>query len=87
MDIEARQVIPIIGPELLVLGAETGQPTLYQHLAKELVSRLSLDEERLSEGYSLLEVTSLFFRDPRNRATFARRFLPASTTGAFLVRK
>jgi TIR domain/SIR2-like domain len=68
MDIEARQVIPIIGPELLVLGAETGQPTLYQHLAKELVSRLSLDEERLSEGYSLLEVTSLFFRDPRNRA-------------------
>jgi hypothetical protein len=42
MDIEARQVIPIIGPELLVLGAETGQPTLYQHLARELVSRLSL---------------------------------------------
>lgn len=68
MDIEARQVIPIIGSELLVLGEEPGRPTLYQHVAKELVSRLSLDEERLSDGYGLLDVTSLFFQDPRNRA-------------------
>lgn len=68
MDIEARQVIPIIGPELLVLGQESGEPTLYQYLAKELVARLSLDEERLAPGYGLLEVTSLFLQDPRNRA-------------------
>ncbi len=68
MDIEAREVVPIIGPELLVLGAEPGQPTLYQHVAKELVARLSLDENSLPEGYGLLEATSLFFRDPRNRA-------------------
>jgi len=68
MDIEARQVIPIIGSELLVLNEEPGQPTLYWQVAKELVSRLSLDEERLPEGYGPLEVTSLFFQDPRNRA-------------------
>ena len=68
MDIEARQVIPIIGPELLVLSEEPGQPTLYQYLAKELVVRLSLDEERLPPGYDLLDVTSLFLQDPRNRA-------------------
>jgi hypothetical protein len=68
MDIEARQVIPIIGSELLVLAEEPGRPTLYQYVAKELVSRLSLDKERLSEGYGLLDVTSLFFQDPRNRA-------------------
>jgi TIR domain/SIR2-like domain len=67
MDIEARQVIPIVGPELLVLGEEQGQTTLYQHLAKELVSRLSLEEERLSEGYDLLDVTSLFLQHPGNR--------------------
>jgi hypothetical protein len=67
MDIEARQVVPIVGSELLVLGEEPGQPTLYQHLAKELVSRLPLEEERLPEGYGLLDVTSLFFQDPGNR--------------------
>src|SRR5215472_9847773 len=68
MDIEARQVIPIIGSELLALDAEAGPLMLYQYVAKELVSRLSLDEARLSEGYSLLDVSSLFFQDPRNRA-------------------
>lgn len=68
MDIEARQVIPIVGSELLVLNEEPARATLYRHIAKELVSRLSLDEERLSDGYGLLEVTSLFFQDPRNRA-------------------
>lgn len=67
MDIEDRQVIPIVGSELLVLAAEPGQPTLYQHLAKQLTSRLSLDEKRLSGDYDLLDVTSLFFQDPRNR--------------------
>jgi hypothetical protein len=61
-------VIPIIGPELLVLGEESGQFTLYEYVAKQLVSRLSLDVERLPGGYSLLEVTSLFCQDPRNRA-------------------
>ncbi|SPF52569.1 putative TIR protein [Candidatus Sulfopaludibacter sp. SbA4] len=68
MDMEAQQVIPVLGSELLVLGEEPGQPTLYQHLAKELVSRLSLEEGRLPEGYGLLEATNLFFQDPRNRA-------------------
>jgi len=68
MDVEGRQVIPIIGSELLVLGEEPGRPTLYEHVAKELVSRLSLDEKRLFKGYGLLDVTSLFLQDPRNRA-------------------
>jgi hypothetical protein len=63
MDIEARQVIPIIGSELLVLGAGPDQQSLYQHVAKELVRRLSLDEQRLSVGYDLLEVTSLYLQD------------------------
>ena len=48
MDIEARQVIPIIGSELLVLGEEPGQPTLYRRIAEELVSRLFLNDEHLS---------------------------------------
>jgi hypothetical protein len=68
MDIGARQVIPVVGPELLVLGGGAGQLTLYQHLARELVSRCSLDAARLGDDYGLLDVTSLFFQDPRNRA-------------------
>lgn len=61
-------MIPIVGPELLVIGQEPGQPTLYQHLAKELVARLSLDEERLPPEYGLLDVTSLFLQDANHRA-------------------
>lgn len=68
MDIEARQVIPIVGPELLVLGGEPGQPTLYQYVAKELVSRLPLKEEMLPARYDLLDVTNLFFKNPINRS-------------------
>src|SRR5580698_5330443 len=68
MDIEARQVIPIVGSELLVLGEEPGQPTLYQYLANELIARFSLDRDALVPGYGLLEVTALFLQEPRNRA-------------------
>jgi hypothetical protein len=58
MDIEQRQVIPIIGPELLMLGEGPTQTTLYQHVAKELVSPLSLAEQQLPPGYGLLGVSS-----------------------------
>jgi hypothetical protein len=68
MDIEARQVIPIVGSELLVLPGEMSGPTLYQFIARELASRLSLNEDLLPAGFGLLEVASLFSSDPRNRA-------------------
>lgn len=68
MDIEARQVIPIVGPELAVLDTEPGGPTLYQHIAKELAARLALDEAALPDPYTLLDVTSSFLQDARNRA-------------------
>jgi SIR2-like protein len=68
MDIEARQVIPIVGSELLLLDQEPGQPTLYQYLANELVSRLSINQQALPAEYGLLDVTAHFLQDPRNRA-------------------
>ncbi len=67
MDIEARQVIPIVGSELLMLSGEMSGATLYQFIAKELASRLALDEDHLPAGFGLLEVASLFLSDPRNR--------------------
>jgi len=68
MDIEAGQVIPIVGPELILLDQESGSPTLYQYLANELISRLSIDQQSLPPGYGLLDVTALFLQDLRNPA-------------------
>jgi hypothetical protein len=65
-DIEARQVIPMVGQELLVLP-DTGK-TLYETVALELIARLGLDKDRLPESYSLQDVTSLYLQDPANAA-------------------
>ena len=69
MDIESRQVIPAVGPELLEIDGDNGPITLYQHIARELVSRLSLDSGSLPERFGLLEVTSLYSPDPRTAPT------------------
>jgi hypothetical protein len=67
-------VIPIVGPELAVLGEIPGQPTLYQHLSKELAARLSVPVERLRPAFDLLEVTSLYLQDlPIRRTTSTTR--------------
>jgi hypothetical protein len=63
-DIEARQIIPVVGQELLVLP-ENGT-TLYDLLADELITRLSLDKDRLPDNYNLLDVTSVYLQDPAN---------------------
>jgi hypothetical protein len=67
MDIEARQVISIIGSELAVLGDLPGKPTLYEHLAAELAARLNIPVGQLPPGYGLLDVTSRYLKDPSNR--------------------
>jgi hypothetical protein len=65
-DIEARQVIPMVGQELLVLP-DTGK-TLYDLLALELIARLGIDKDRLPESYDLQDVTNLYLQDPGNAA-------------------
>jgi hypothetical protein len=67
MDIEARQVVPVVGPELLIIGEEHGRAlTLYGYVARELATRLAVDVSRLSENFDLYEVSSAFLQNPAN---------------------
>ena len=56
--IQRGDVIPVIGPELLVLGGDDGNVTLHDHLAAELVERLGIDRTELDDRSSLVAVAS-----------------------------
>lgn len=59
-DIQGRQVIPVIGPELLIIELDGKPVTLYRHLAELLVERLELDRKDLPPGYGFYHVISEF---------------------------
>ena len=67
-DIEARQIIPLVGHEIVIVPDGDKQTTLYELLARELIARLGIDESRLQEDYDLFDVTSLYLQDPGNTA-------------------
>jgi TIR domain/SIR2-like domain len=58
--IEERRVIPIIGPELLLVATERGPRLLYDWLAERLASRLNVDTSQLPPAYTLNDVICLF---------------------------
>jgi hypothetical protein len=47
--IEERRVIPIIGPELLMVGTDGGPRLLYDWVAEKLARRLNVDTSRLPQ--------------------------------------
>ena len=57
-DIQGRQVIPVIGPELLILEIDGKPITLYRYLAEQLVARLELNVKDLPAGYGFYNVVS-----------------------------
>ncbi|HUF62081.1 MAG TPA: toll/interleukin-1 receptor domain-containing protein [Verrucomicrobiales bacterium] len=59
-DIHGRQVIPVVGPELMILEIDGKPVTLYRHLAKLLVERLELDPKDLVPEYGFYHVVSEF---------------------------
>ncbi len=65
-DIHDGQVVVVVGSELSAAGTE--QPSLYQHMARELARRLDLDETRLPQRYNLLDVSNHFLHDSQNEA-------------------
>lgn len=72
-DIQGRQVIPVIGPELLLVEVEGKPVTLYRHLAKQLVERLELDPKDLPPGYGFYHVVSEFLgQQPRHPKGYDR---------------
>ncbi|MBW4050262.1 MAG: toll/interleukin-1 receptor domain-containing protein [Proteobacteria bacterium] len=58
--IEERRVIPIVGPELLMVASEGRPRLLYDVLAERLATRLNVDMRELPERYSLNDVVCLF---------------------------
>lgn len=59
-DIEGRQVIPVIGPELLIVTIDGAPVPLYQHVADQLLERLELDRSNLPPESGFYQVVSEF---------------------------
>ncbi len=58
--IEERRVIPIIGPELLLVATDRGPRLLYDWLAEKLAARLNVDVSQLPKPYTLNDVVCWF---------------------------
>jgi hypothetical protein len=58
--IEERRVIPIIGPELLMVATDAGPRLLYDWVAEKLARRLNLDIGMLPPQYTLNDVVCAF---------------------------
>ena len=58
--IEERRVIPIVGPELLMVPTERGPRLLYDWAAEKLAARLSVPTADLPRPYTLNDVVCLF---------------------------
>jgi hypothetical protein len=58
--IEERRVIPIVGPELLLVDTDTGPRLLYEWLAEKLAVRLGVDTSLLPRPYTLNDVVCWF---------------------------
>jgi TIR domain-containing protein/SIR2-like protein len=58
--IEERRVIPIVGPELLLVSTERGPRLLLDWVAEKLAGRLNVDVRELPQPYTLNDVVCWF---------------------------
>jgi hypothetical protein len=58
--IEERRVIPIVGPELLLVDTDTGPRLLYEWLAEKLAGKLGVDATQLPKPCTLNDVVCWF---------------------------
>jgi hypothetical protein len=58
--IEERRVIPIVGPELLMVTTERGPRLLFDWAAEKLAARLNVNVSELPQPYTLNDVVCLF---------------------------
>ncbi|MDX2185367.1 MAG: toll/interleukin-1 receptor domain-containing protein [Opitutaceae bacterium] len=71
--IEEKRVIPIVGPELLSVEAETGPVNLYSWLAPRLAQRLGVPNEELPHSPTLNDVVVRFLaRRGRREDAYSR---------------
>jgi hypothetical protein len=65
--IEERRVIPIVGPELLMVATRERPRLLYDWVAERLAAKLSVDTRRLPQPYTLNDVVCWFLADRGRR--------------------
>jgi hypothetical protein len=65
--IEERRVIPIVGPELLMVATDERPRLLYDWVAERLAAKLSVDTRRLPQPYSLNDVVCWFLAEHGRR--------------------
>jgi hypothetical protein len=58
--IEERRVIPIVGPELLMISTEKGPRLLFDWAAEKLAARLNVNTSELPHPYNLNDVVCVF---------------------------
>jgi hypothetical protein len=58
--IEERRVIPIVGPELLMVATDQGPRLLYDWVAERLAARLNVDTRQLPQPFTLNDVVCWF---------------------------
>jgi hypothetical protein len=58
--IEERRVIPIVGPELLLVASERGPRLLHDWVAEKLAARLNVSVSELPQPYTLNDVVCWF---------------------------
>src|ERR1700751_5364442 len=58
--IEERRVIPIVGPELLLVATDNGPRLLYDWAAEKLAARLNVHRADLPHPYTLNDVVCVF---------------------------
>ncbi|HJS92396.1 MAG TPA: toll/interleukin-1 receptor domain-containing protein [Steroidobacteraceae bacterium] len=65
--IEERRVIPIVGPELLMVATDERPRLLYDWIAERLAAKLNVDTRRLPQPYSLNDVVCWFLAERGRR--------------------
>ena len=69
--IEERRVIPIVGPELLLVSTDRGPRLLFDWAAEKLAARLNVSTTDLPRPYNLNDVVCLFLAGRGRRAVNA----------------
>jgi hypothetical protein len=65
--VEERRVIPIVGPELLMVATDERPRLLYDWVAERLATRLNVDTRRLPARFTLNDVVCLFLANRGRR--------------------
>jgi hypothetical protein len=65
--IEERRVIPIVGPELLMVATDRGPRLLYDWVAERLAARLNVDTRQLPQPFTLNDVVCWFIANRGRR--------------------